>query len=235
MKRRTKTLGLALIAVLALGAVSATGSQAAVFTADAYPATLTGKDVNTEHGKLTRITIGNGALHVECTLVTLSATISGPTTEVDFTPTYGECFARGLTTVPVTFTMNGCLYRIHATTTTAGQTTIVCPAGQQIEIHVYENATKHAENKPICTYDIPAQGPITGIKISPTNPGAANEGIKLDFAALSKFNVTSTMGPLSICGVNATSGHAATTGSARGEYVVTGKSGGVDTKVMLEH
>ncbi|HYJ21929.1 MAG TPA: hypothetical protein VEW07_07900 [Solirubrobacterales bacterium] len=235
MKRNAKTLGVVMITVLALSFAIAPAAHANNITAGAYPAVLTGKDVNTEHGKLTRITIGNGARFVECTTMTWSATLTSAQTEVDFTPTYAGCFSNGLTTVPATITTNGCVYRIHPTSTTMGQTTIICPEGKQIEIHIYENTTRHEENKPLCTYDIAAQGPITGITFSVANPGLANEGFRMNFTDLAKFNVTSTMGSLVVCGVNATSGHAATTGSARGEYVVTGKSGGVDTKVMLEH
>ncbi|HYJ21926.1 MAG TPA: hypothetical protein VEW07_07885 [Solirubrobacterales bacterium] len=234
MNSKTKVLGLALIAVLALSAFSATASQGAVVTAGAYPATLTAKDVKTVHGELARLTTGNGARYLECSTATLAATISEAKTEVEITPTYSECFSNGLTTVPATITVNGCTFKLHATTTASGQATVVCPAGKQIEVHVYENAVKHEENKPLCTYDIAAQGPITGAKLGVVNAGKANEGISVNLNELAKFNFTSTMGPLSVCGVNATSGHAATTGSLRGEYVITGKSGGVDTKVMLE-
>ncbi|HYJ21933.1 MAG TPA: hypothetical protein VEW07_07920 [Solirubrobacterales bacterium] len=233
MNRSKKSLGLAMTAVLALSAVSTTASQAAVFTADSYPAVLTGKDVKTVHGELIRMTFGNGARYVECTITTLSATINGPETEVDFTPGFSGCFSNGMTAVPATVTVNGCFFRIHAPTTTAGQITVKCGEGAKIEVHIYESHTKHTENKPICTYDIPAQGPITGTTFGTINASAANEGISINMAHLGKFNVTSTMGPLSVCGVNATSGHASTTMTMRGEYHVTGKYTGVDTKVML--
>ncbi|HYJ21922.1 MAG TPA: hypothetical protein VEW07_07865 [Solirubrobacterales bacterium] len=236
MNGKFKAIGLALIAVLALSAFSATAAQGAEVTAGAYPATLTGKDVKTKHGELARLTIGNGARYVECESASLSATLAGPAgqTEVSVSPSYAGCFSNGLTAVPATVTVNGCTFKLHATTKTEGQATVVCPEGKQIEVHVYENHTKHTENKPICTYDIAAQGPITGAKLGVINSGAANEGISVNLAELAKFNVTSTMGPLSVCGVNGTSGHAATTGSLRGEYHVTGTSGGVATKVMLQ-
>ncbi|HYJ21931.1 MAG TPA: hypothetical protein VEW07_07910 [Solirubrobacterales bacterium] len=229
---------MALVAVLALSAVSATASQAAVFTAGAYSAVLTGKDVKTTHGELIRMTFGNGARYVECSITTLSATLNGSETEVGFTPGFSGCFSNGLTTVPATVTVNGCFFRIHATATTAGQLTVVCSAGKQIEIHVYENSTKHTESKPICTYDVGVQGPITGIKFSVINPAAANEGIEFKFPGPPPppytFQTTSTMGPLSICGVNATSGNATTQMALRGDFLVTGNSGGVSTKVMLQ-
>ncbi|HYJ21925.1 MAG TPA: hypothetical protein VEW07_07880 [Solirubrobacterales bacterium] len=233
MNGKFKAIGLALIAVLALSAFSATAAQGAVVTAGAYPATLTGKDVKTVHGELARLTIGNGARYIECENSTLSATISEAKTEVEITPTYSGCFSNGLTSVPSTVTFT-CVITIHPTSQVQGQATIGCGPGSQIQVHVYENHKKHTENKPICAYDIAAQGPITGAKLGVINAGAANEGISVNLAELAKFNVTSTMGPLSVCGVNGTSGHAATTGSLRGEYHVTGKSGGVDTKVMLQ-
>ena len=61
MKTKTKALGLALVVVLAMGALSASAAQAENITAGAYPATLTMLDLNTEHGKLTRFTVGNGS------------------------------------------------------------------------------------------------------------------------------------------------------------------------------
>ena len=67
MSRKLKGLGLAMIAVLALSAMSATAAQANNVTAPKYPVTLTGLDTNSEHGKLARLTVGNGARYVECT------------------------------------------------------------------------------------------------------------------------------------------------------------------------
>ncbi|HYJ21928.1 MAG TPA: hypothetical protein VEW07_07895 [Solirubrobacterales bacterium] len=234
MNSKTKALGLALIAALALSSVSAMAAQANKVTAGKYPAVVTGKDANTEHGKLARLTIGNGARFLECTTVTLGAELTEAATKVTVTPTFSGCFANGLTAVPGTLTMSGCVFTVEATSKATAQAFVTCSAGASIEVHVYENATRHAENVPLCTYDIAAQGPITGAKLGVINGGAANEGISVNLVELGKFNVTSTKGPLAVCGVNATSGHAATTASLRGEYLLSGKSGGVDTPIMIQ-
>ncbi|HYJ21930.1 MAG TPA: hypothetical protein VEW07_07905 [Solirubrobacterales bacterium] len=234
MKRSGNILSIVVIAALALSAISVTSAQARTLTAGAYPATVTGKDANTEHGKLIRITFGNGARYVECTITTLSTVLTKAETEVTFTPTFSECFSNGFTAVPATVTPNGCHVVFHATGTTEGQISFRCPEGQAIQVHIYENATKHAENKPFCTYDIGPQGPITGATLSAMNSGTSTEGVRVNLKELAIFNATSTMGNLILCGVNATSGHAFTTASLRGEYLLAGSSSGVHTPIMIE-
>jgi hypothetical protein len=68
--------------------------------------------------------------------------------------------------MPVTVTLNGCDYSFGVsqpgtTQQPAGtgklEASIICPAGQMIQIHVYENAFTHAANMPLCTYDIAGQ------------------------------------------------------------------------------
>ncbi|HYJ21899.1 MAG TPA: hypothetical protein VEW07_07750 [Solirubrobacterales bacterium] len=239
MSPKTKALGLALIAVLAMNAMSALAAQANAegphtpimvegdkVTAGEYPAILTATDLKAIHGELARWTFGIGSRYVECTTPSISATITEASTAVTFQPGYEGCFSNGLTTVPATIDVNSCDYVLEATSETTGQLKVACTKeGDAIQVHVYENAAKHAEGKPICTYDIGPQGPITGVKISHTNKGTATEDLVLNLSELAKFNVTSTMGGLAVCGVNGTSGHAATTASLRGEYTVTGEEG----------
>ncbi|HYJ20393.1 MAG TPA: hypothetical protein VEW07_00050, partial [Solirubrobacterales bacterium] len=188
-------------------------------------ATLTATDLNTEHGKIARFTVGVGSRFVECTTTSLGATITEATTAVTFQPSYADCFSNNLTAVPATVTMNSCDYVFEATSETTGQTKVSCASpGDAIQMHVYENATKQTENKPLCTYDIGPQGPLTGIKVSHTNVETATEDLVLNFNELSKLNVTSTIGPLVLCGVKAIEGPAATTASLKGELTVTGSA-----------
>lgn len=233
MKAKRTALRLVMITVLAWSAVSVTVAQAGSVTAGSYPATLTGTDLNTIHGNLARFTFGNGARYFECATATLSATITGPTTLVKVTPSFGGCFSNGLTSVPVTVTMNSCHYNIHPTSEITAWISFDCTtASEQIEIHTYENSTKHKENKPICTHDIPQQGPVGLIEIFPRNLGTATEGFLLDFNELAKFNaINTTPGPLSVCGAAV---HKFTTGSLRGEYAFVGSSFGTHTPIMVE-
>jgi hypothetical protein len=53
---------------------------------------------------------------------------------------------------------NGTVHKTAVTHTWSGDYHLLCPEGVSgIEIHVYENATKHTNNQPICTYTIKPQ------------------------------------------------------------------------------
>ena len=168
MKAKTKVLGAALI-VLALGAMMSSAAQAAnnVTIAGEYPATLKGIDPEAPTiSKMGAFSFGGGVRKLQCTENTATATLTGPSSKITVTPTYGKCFSNELETVPVTITMNGCSYTIEPTSTETGVTYIDCPAGKQIEQHVYENAQAHSFNGSLCTYDIGPQGPINHIIIT---------------------------------------------------------------------
>lgn len=127
MMRNLRFLGVAVFAVLAMSAVSASFASAAAddLTAEQYPVTLTGK--NDPNPPILKTTAGS----YECTTSTLHATVSGPTTTVSATPTYSGCTCIG---VACTIDMNGCTYLIHMTEGTTSTVDIVCPAGQEITL-----------------------------------------------------------------------------------------------------
>lgn len=164
MARIFKTLGLALSALAALVAVMAPAAQAetGVLTAQQYPAIVTGEQQGGPSFDIGEPLIRN----VQCTTADLNSTLFGPSDPATFTATYQNCRSEpGLT--PVTVTMNGCHYQVgfsrpgttgFPATTGPMQARISCPEGQQIEIHVYENSVRHAENVSTCTYDIGRQG-----------------------------------------------------------------------------
>jgi hypothetical protein len=116
---------------------------------------------------------------------------------------------------PVTVTMNGCDYSIgfgKPGTTGQQQGTgtmhawVNCPAGQQIEIHVYANAFAHAVNMSTCTYDIGPQGQVpAGIYHNTAHVGMASD-VKATVNAT--FTATSTIGAGgAICGGNPMNQH----------------------------
>lgn len=172
MTRKLKTLGLALMAVFAFGAVSASAASAqnGVLTSDG-PVTLVGDETGelgansltafgqntrcpastyTGHGVLTEEDTEKGAEHDY---------ISSGAGSVTITPHYAECttssaFGRLGTTVD----MNGCDYEFHLGETVAGQTgtyeikaTVICPKDEHIQLTVF---TGSHENTPICTSTI---------------------------------------------------------------------------------
>jgi len=197
-----KTLGLAVAAVASLVAVMAPAAQAetGALTAVEYPTIVTG-----EQAPGVTFDIGPGpARTVECATSDLNATLVGPTDPVTFKPIYAGCISNP-GALPTTITTNGCDYLLGVSkpgTTGTPQTTgtmqawLNCPAGQQLEIHVYENAAKHAENISTCTYDVGPQGPVPA-GIYHNTPGPPADVLATVNAT---FNALNTIGPVFICG-----------------------------------
>jgi hypothetical protein len=196
MMRKIKALGIAVGATLALSAALASAAQAetGVLTTQQYPAILTADQAP---GGVTW-DIGEPPLQQVTCVSQLDGTLVGPSDPVTFRPTYGNCISDPAGT-PVTVTTNGCDYRIGFTrpgttgwspTTGTMQAWLFCPAGQQIEIHVYENAVRHAENVSTCTYDIGPQGPVPAGVYHNTNMGIAD----VDMTINAKFTARSTIG-----------------------------------------
>lgn len=196
MARICKTFGLAVSAVAALVAVMAPVAQAetGVLTAQQYPAIVTGEQLGGASFDIGALPLRN----VECTTSDLDSTLFGPTDPVTFTPKYENCRSSpGFT--PVTVTMNGCDYQVgfsrpgttgFAATTGAMQARISCPEGQQIEIHVYEDSVRHAENVSTCTYDIGRQGFVPAGVYHNTAFGIPD----VDATIQAKFTARSTLG-----------------------------------------
>lgn len=244
-RNHLKALGLALIAVVALSALTASAAQATGgVTTATYPAFLTGKDVNTKHGTLTRLSIGNGARFVECTKADLDATIANEgkksTTTVTVEPTYENCFANGLSTVPATVTLNGCDFTLSSTAlavkgVTNATAAVMCPEGKQIQIHIYENEAQHKAGVSLCTYDI---GPTNNQKLGKITiePGAVGGVEDLTFKlAITEITTNSTIGAAGVCGIKGGEvSHGFST--LNGTYTVTGESdpGKVPQAIMME-
>lgn len=210
MTRKLKALGVALCAAL-LAAVMASAAQAetGAVTTPVYPSILTAQ----QQGGVT-FDIGEQPNWGVTCASNLDATLVGPSDPVTFTPTgYGGCVADpGFT--PVTVTLNGCDYRIGATkpgttgqpiNTGTLQASVICPAGQQIEIHVYLDAFMHAANVSTCTYDIQPQGPVpAGIYHNTAGAGIPD----VDLTINARFTAKSTIGAgVAPCGGNPVNQH----------------------------
>jgi hypothetical protein len=194
MTRTLKALGLALASTAALVAVLAPAAQGATgaLTTTAFPSIVTG-------GQIAGPTfdIGEGPLKtIGCGTSDLKSTLAVPTDPVTLTPTYGGCVSEP-GAMPVTVTTNGCDYSVgfskpgtteQPASTGRMQAWINCPAGQQIEIHIYENAFAHAANVSLCTYDIGPQGPVAG------NPNDVLATVN------ARFTAKRTVGPEMLCG-----------------------------------
>jgi hypothetical protein len=132
MNHKLKSLGLALVAVLAMSAVVASAAQAVPqFTASAYPATVTGS--NTKGAET--FTIDGSSIQCDSHFVSHSLNASSSTLII--TPTYSGCEAYGF--LNAAFNTGGCAYAFHATEQAAAgvyrhHTGIGCPTGKSMKI-----------------------------------------------------------------------------------------------------
>jgi hypothetical protein len=197
MIRNLKVLGLALMAVFAMAAVtaSAASAQNALITSDG-PVTLTLEETGTEANRLTAF----GAF-TECPgskytghLVTTEAQTSGkrhseaaigknlipvPATTATITPHYKQPCKGSLGTV-MTIDMNGCDYVLHSGPTTGVQppegatyeTTmdIVCPPNKTITMTIWLSAAAHTSEPlaPKCILHIGEQKGLKGAHLTDT-------------------------------------------------------------------
>lgn len=169
VSRQLRLLGLALLAVVAGGSAVATGAQAGVFTAGAYPATLTGQTVGGPHTLKTEL----GAMGCEPKFHGEQAAASP---EITLSLLYGT--SCGIGGFPVHFIPNGCDYQLHAGATlfedaVAGFMDVKCPAGKRINIEI--------TSFPICRITIPEQFALAAITY--TNRTLAKD-VDVDFNVL---------------------------------------------------
>jgi hypothetical protein len=159
--RNLKALGTALMAVVALGAVFASASQAASLTAPPYPASLTAEQ---ESGQVNKFVAGG--LTVECKKATFTGTITAATSTPSATPTYEECETSLGTKAPID--TNGCSYQFHVTAgsgdTFTGTVDVVCPPEKDITV-----------TAGLCTIHIKPQTGLNGITYTNITSAEANK------------------------------------------------------------
>jgi hypothetical protein len=170
MIRKFKTIGIAMVAVLALSAVVASAANAANFTASKYPTAGTATseagndDFKTEAGS------------VECHAHFHVAALTEPSKTVTVTPTYSGCKAFGF--LNATVHMNGCDYIFYSE---GGRVDLNCPAGSgPIVITAGTCEASIAGQANLTTVDlansgsgISAQATVTGIKYTVLKDGIA--------------------------------------------------------------
>lgn len=154
MAGNMKALGLALAAVMVLGAVGAQGAWAVehTFTSSSASTFLTGDDDGGEHE------FAAGSAKFKCATTTFQGTEVGTAADSrTLTPSYAECKV-GSTTINVT--NEGCSYTFDSDTTTdpftageSGTVAFKCDEGKFIKF-----------TGPGCTIDFGSQGPLHGVK-----------------------------------------------------------------------
>jgi hypothetical protein len=194
MIRNLKILIAAAMAVTALGAIGASGVQAAEFHCSVTPCVLTpGADGTAKNSHHVFVVVqGPNSAATTCNAITGNATYEGKTTnEITFKEvSYDGCNVAG---EPSTVAMNGCDYLF----TSNGEVHLKCPEGKKIEIIVTANG---------CIFTIGEQT-LKGVSYK-TSGVAPNREVTLSTAV---FNIATTVNEK--CGFIKF-----TAGAATGEY-----------------
>jgi hypothetical protein len=126
MNHKPKALGLAFLAVVALGVLSTSTASAGEFHSEGSHSVISGSQVGEEV-----LTVSAGT--VKCKEATYSGTQSTATaTTLKVTPTYSECTAFGF--VNATIDTNGCEFKLSGDNQNVA---IVCPAGKAITVTAF--------------------------------------------------------------------------------------------------
>jgi hypothetical protein len=126
MNRKLKNLGMAILAALAMTAVSAPAASAAEFHAG-FVYSLSGSQVGEDVSTFSAGT-------VRCNEITYSGELRTPTSStLTLAPSFSKCTAFGF--VGASVDVNGCEYVFH--TGAEGSTEIVCPAEKSIVVTAF--------------------------------------------------------------------------------------------------
>jgi hypothetical protein len=219
MMRSIKILGITLLAVFVIAALTVSTASADGLTSEASSVRLTGSQIAENNNVLTT-TAGT----TKCKAATYTAaSVATPATTVTVTPKYTECNVMGFSShEPID--MNGCDYLLHVPATTeagTGSADIVCPAGKEITITAISVGTLK------CTTHIPPQAGLS--KMTYTNIGAGTtQEIELDLE-VEGISESHTKGT----GLGACTAGSAATGKLTGAAKFTGEEAGTATHVGI--
>lgn len=199
MIRNLKTLGLALVAMLAMSTVAASSASAIgkfTTTSGPYPKHLIGEDV----GEADVFKVGNN--EISCHGESYTAQLTGPTSTVEVTPEYGNTCQTVGSGWNITVTENGCTLHFEVIATIATDEdkvtpSLKCPGPSVIEKHHYTNSahstlactnTVHPQmtESTITATSLTASGDILlegTVKLTDTTHGACSFGFTLSQAA----------------------------------------------------
>ena len=163
MTCKLKTLGVALFAVLALTAVSASAGSAAQYTSSSYPTTGTGIS---EVGNSVFTTEGGTA---ECK-THYEATLNEGSSDLTVTPTVTNCVAFGF----IEATVTGCTFTFTEPTGAPNYTA---------KMDIVSSCTVVAST---CHLTVPNQGPLSSVAI--TNNATGDVSIKANVTGIN-YNV----------------------------------------------
>jgi hypothetical protein len=214
MMRNLRILGLALSVVAVLGAFAAPASHGDEFTAESYPATITGG------GSIVTLTTTGT---VSCKKKSVFGIIKSAAHKIStILNVVSECTAFGF---PATVDINGCEYEftLQSGTSTSGDVDLLCPAGQEITVTAISAGTTK------CTVHIASQSDIGG-SMTAANSGAGTTRVASLASALSGIDYTHTKGT----GLGACTAGSSTTGTSESSTELTGETeAGVHIGIFL--
>jgi hypothetical protein len=198
VNQEIKVLGVAVAAVLALGALGtpATYAAAGILTTEIYPATLTENQV----GKSEWV-MGIGSRKVSCAVWSTHGISQGPQESSTLVPRYENCTStNGL---PATIITKQCHYqmrweRVEVTTGTT-KLDLFCPSGQEVTIDIFANAEKQARDIEACEFHIRPQ-----VEIALGEYHLEGNGTTRNVATTSSgatFHTVNTVGSKLLCGL----------------------------------
>lgn len=149
MFSRIRVSGLALLAVVAVSAVAASAAQAGEFTAEKYPATITGTQL-TKHGF--KFNMGS----VTCETATFHGELAAASSELTLSAAYGNCKTGAGN--PVEVNMTSCDFVFHA-----GETLVADKVDGSLDVKCAESGAAIDFVVPAsgCKVQIPAQNGLT--------------------------------------------------------------------------
>jgi hypothetical protein len=180
MTRYIKTLGLALLAVFALGA---TGASAQTPTDGVQDALESNNPKPTTHLTATssdaKFSTKTAAITVECETNEAQGTVNteNPATTVTVTPNYEGCTAGFLGEAPVH--TEGCQYILHGTTTTHKNTSNEDEVDAAVSIECDEPSDHILITSGPCTLTIGEQGPLHGVTYDNIDPETGKDDVKV--------------------------------------------------------
>jgi hypothetical protein len=223
MMQRMTLLGLSVVAVMAMGAVAASGALAAAVHAETYPATLSGKQTNEN-------VLSNGVRTVSCEEAALTGTLTEASETITISPTYSKCKGNSGTVAEVKTT--GVVY--HLTLTTGTFPTgfgfhIKLTGVVHIKIWASQKAKEEAPNTTLCELEVPETGntEIKGGEAMNLGSGSTRS-IQLHIASENVL-VKRASGTAANCGAAEK-----TNGTYNGELNGTASKGGVQEGLFLE-
>jgi hypothetical protein len=193
MSRKFKVIGLALVAICAMSAISAAGAQAKTFHSEVETTYYTGTQTVTNVFTTTAGTVKcKGASFKGEATATGGSGTNWTRETVEVTPTYTECTAFGQA---ATVTTNGCEYNLNANGTVVSVTGC---SNTGVGGVAYSGVVVHVTSGN-CTVTVPNQH-FTGAAVSYTNEGAGTTRDVAVAAAVSTQITYSVDGPGTICG-----------------------------------